>query len=198
MTNLKEYRTIWDRKPVLRAIYDDLYDRMLALRVVGPALEIGGGVGGLKARAPDIFSSDIQHAPWLDLVADAQDLPFVDGSLSTIFMLDVLHHVEFPARFLRAAARTIRPGGRIIMIEPGITPGSSLFYRFLHREPVRMRADPLADGAPRPDRDPYESNQAIPTLLATRDRKRFHAALSEPQDRNPELPRAGSRFWPTP
>jgi hypothetical protein len=32
----------------------------------------------------------------------------------------------------------------------------------------------LVEGSPRPDRDPYESNQAIPTILATRERERFH------------------------
>lgn len=175
--SLSDYRSIWARKPVLRAIYADLFDRMLALRVPGPTLEIGGGVGGLKARAPDVFSSDIQHADWLDLVADAQVLPFGPETLSTIMMLDVLHHLEFPAKFFAQAQRVLKPGGRVVMIEPAITPGSSAFYRFLHHEPVRMAADPLHDGAPDPTRDPYNSNQAIPTLVATRDRARFHAAF---------------------
>jgi SAM-dependent methyltransferase len=174
---LADYQTIWARKPVLRAVYDDLFERMLALRVPGPSLEIGGGIGGLKARAPDLFSSDIQHAGWLDLVADAQALPFADESLSTILMLDVLHHVQFPARFFAEAARALRPGGRVVMVEPAITPGSSVFYRFFHQEPVRMSADPLSTGAPDPARDPYDSNQAIPTLIATRDAARFHAAF---------------------
>jgi hypothetical protein len=49
-----------------------------------------------------------------------------------------------------------------------------LFYRLFHHEPVRTSADALADGSPDPRRDPYDSNQAIPTLLATRDRARFH------------------------
>jgi hypothetical protein len=39
---------------------------------------------------------------------------------------------------------------------------------------VRTSADALGDGSPDPRRDPYASNQAIPTLLATRDRARFH------------------------
>ena len=55
------------------------------------------------------------------------------------------------------------------------SPGAArLFYRLLHHEPVRTSADPLMEGRPDPDRDPYRSNQAIPTLLATRDRERFH------------------------
>jgi SAM-dependent methyltransferase len=173
--SLSDYQSIWTKKPVLRAVYGDLFERMLALRVPGPSLEIGGGVGGLKARAPDLISSDIQHASWLDLVADAQHLPFGDETLTTIMMLDVLHHVEYPANFFAEAQRVLRPGGRVIMVEPAITPGSSAFYRFIHHEPVRMASDPLARGAPDPKRNPYDSNQAIPTLIATRDKDRFHA-----------------------
>jgi hypothetical protein len=49
-----------------------------------------------------------------------------------------------------------------------------LFYRLLHHEPVRTSADVLMDGSPDPGRDPYASNQAIPTLLVSRDKDRFH------------------------
>ena len=66
-------------------------------------------------------------------------------------------------------------GGRIVMVEPAITWGSTLFYRLLHHEPVRhVRRSPCSRGVPDPKRDPYDSNQAIPTLIATRDRVRFH------------------------
>jgi hypothetical protein len=67
----------------------------------------------------------------------------------------------------------------MVMVEPGITFGSTLFFRLLHHEPVRMRIDPLAEGAPDRHRDPYEANQAIPTLLATRYRKHFHEKFAE-------------------
>jgi hypothetical protein len=60
------------------------------------------------------------------------------------------------------------------MVEPAITWGSTAFYRLFHHEPVRTAADVLKDGSPDPRRDPYDSNQAIPTLIATRDRDRFH------------------------
>jgi hypothetical protein len=68
----------------------------------------------------------------------------------------------------------LRPGGRVVMVEPAITWGSTLFYRLFHHEPVCTSADVLTDGSPDPRRDPYASNQAIPTLLATRDSARFH------------------------
>jgi SAM-dependent methyltransferase len=137
-------------------------------------IEIGGGIGNLKERLADAITTDIQPAPWLDCVADAQRLPFAAASAANIVMVDVLHHLEFPVRFFREAERVLRPGGRVLMVEPAITWGSTLFYRLLHHEPVRAAADVLMDGEPDPRRDPYDSNQAIPTLLVTRQRDRFH------------------------
>jgi SAM-dependent methyltransferase len=171
---LQDYRATWDRKPVLRAIYNDFYDRIASACVAGPTIEIGGGVGNLKRRLGGVIATDIQFAPWLDAVADAQHLPFAPGSAANIVMVDVLHHLEFPAVFFGEARRVLRPGGRVVMVEPAITWGSALFYRLLHHEPVRMSAEIFGEGEPDPRRDPYDSNQAIPTLLATRERERFH------------------------
>jgi SAM-dependent methyltransferase len=174
---LTGYRSVWERKPVLRVVYDDLFRRIADACAPGVTLEIGGGSGNLAERLPDVLASDIQFAPWLNLVADAQRLPFAADTLGNIVMLDVLHHLEYPLIFFKEAARVLRPGGRVVMIEPAITLGSTLFYRFVHQEPVDMSSDPLATGEPRADRDPYESNQALPTLIATRHRNRFHEAM---------------------
>lgn len=174
---LKDYLAVWDRKPVLRIIYDDFYDRIIAACRPGLTIELGGGIGNLKRRAPEVVATDIQFAPWLDCVADAHHLPFATNSAANIVMIDVLHHIQFPVVFFREALRLIKPGGRIVMVEPAITWGSTLVYRLLHQEPVRTSADPLIEGVPDPHRDPYDSNQAIPTLLAGRYRERFEATL---------------------
>lgn len=159
---------------MLREIYADLYRKMEARCVPGPTLEIGGGSGNFKQFRDDVVSSDIAHAPWLDLVCDAQRLPFPPDSFANIVMFDVLHHLEHPGTFFREAERVLLPGGHIVMVEPAITPVSGFFYRFFHEEPVVMKADPLTEGAPTKGRDPYASNQAIPTLIALRHADRFH------------------------
>ena len=176
---LDQYASIWDRKPVLRAVYNDFYDRIVDACVDGLTVEIGGGIGNLKKRLSNVVATDVQPAPWLDCVADAQCLPFGVGAVGNIVMVDVLHHVEHPGVFFRDAIRVLRPGGRIVMVEPAITWGSMLFYRLLHHEPVVMRADPLTEGERDPNRDLYDSNQAIPTLIATRERDRFHRMFPE-------------------
>jgi len=176
---IAEHGRQWAQKPVLRDIYLDLYRRMAGELVTGATLEIGGGAGIFKQYAPDVVTTDILAAPWLDLVADAQQLPFAPGSFDNIVMFDVLHHIEFPRRFFTEASRILRGGGRIIMMEPGITPFSWPFYHWIHPEPVVMSADPLVDGDPDPARDAFAANQAIPTRLVGRDRARFLAAFPE-------------------
>jgi len=176
---LAGYRAVWKQKPVLRMLYNDIFERMAGSVVDGATLELGGGIGNLKEKIASLISSDIQFAPWLDLVVDAQKLPFAANSLSNIVMLDVLHHIEFPSLLFRDAERVLRPGGRIVMVEPGITFGSTLFFRMLHHEPVMMNVDPLDEGAPDRHRDPYRSNQAIPTLLVRRYREEFHAKFAD-------------------
>lgn len=171
------YRRVWDRKPVLRCIYDDIYGRMMEAVVPGAILEIGGGSGNFKAFSPSAVSTDVLPAPWLDLVCDAQRLPFTANSFANIVMVDVLHHVESPLRFLQEAERVLRPGGRLIFCEPAITPLSGPFYRRFHDEPVDMTVDPLAHDAISHNKNPYDSNQAIPTLLVGRYRDACRRAI---------------------
>ena len=90
---LADHRGVWDRKPVLRLVYEDFYDRVAAACRAGRTIEIGGGIGNLKRRLTDVVATDIQSAPWLDCVADAQRLPFADACAANIVMVDVLHHL---------------------------------------------------------------------------------------------------------
>jgi hypothetical protein len=63
------------------------------------------------------------------------------------------------------------------MCEPYISPLSYPVYKFLHEEPVELRVDPLAPAAASSDRDPFDSNQAIPTLMFGRGRVAFERAF---------------------
>jgi SAM-dependent methyltransferase len=166
MTELTHHnRQQWLRKPSLRAVYEDLYCRIGKSLKPGLTLEIGGGSGNLKALRREVISSDIARYPWLDLVADAQRLPIAANSIANIVLFDVLHHLEFPMLFFREAERVLQPRGRIVMVEPAITLASGFVYRHFHREPVIMDADPFVEGVPDAQRDPFSSNQAIPTLI---------------------------------
>lgn len=183
MTDVKlaEHRELWKRKPALRAVYSDCYQRMVQACRPGRTLELGGGPGNFKefaqGRDLDVISTDIVWTPWLDAVCDGHYLPFERASFDNIVMFDVLHHLARPKMFFAEAERILRPGGRVVMVEPSVTLGSRLFYTYLHPEPVVLSEDPLQDDPPEPDRDPFDSNQAIPTLLFIRQRDRFRQAF---------------------
>lgn len=173
------HRELWAAKPVLREVYGHLYRRMAAACIDGLTVEVGGGSGNLKQFAPNVVSFDIVHEPWLDLVADAQSLPFADGCVANIVMLDVLHHIQYPLRFFREAVRVLQPGGRIVCVEPGITPLSRRVYQLFHEEPVDLTVDPLVDGVPDATKDPYLGNQGIPTLIVGRYLSRLNALVPQ-------------------
>jgi SAM-dependent methyltransferase len=159
------HRGVWERKPSIRLLYRDFHRRLLDSCPEGRILDIGGGTAHIKDFRPDIVCADILSFPGIDVVADAHRLPFPNELFSGIVMLDVLHHLERPIEFLKEASRALKPRGHLAMIEPAMTPVARRFYDHFHDEPVDMGADPFADAAINPDRDPFDANQAIPTLL---------------------------------
>jgi SAM-dependent methyltransferase len=170
---LLEHQSVWRTKPVLRAIYADLFQRVGDWLVPGTTVELGAGTGNFKEFLPSCLAVDIQFAPWLDVAADAHALPFVDGSLCNLVLVDVLHHLAEPRRFLLEAQRVLVPGGRVAMIEPAVTPVSWFFYRLFHSERLDFSIDPLADCDEKSRSDPYDGNQALATLLFDRQCERL-------------------------
>jgi SAM-dependent methyltransferase len=166
---LLEHRRVWEEKATLRIIYRDYHRRLLAQCPPGPLLDIGGGSVHLKEVRADVISTDILAFPGIDVVCDAHRLPFGSGHFSGIVMLDVLHHLERPVDFLGEAARVLKPGGVLAMIEPGMSTVAYPFYRHIHQEPADLGVDPFFVPEHSHLRDPFDANQAIPTLLFTRD-----------------------------
>jgi SAM-dependent methyltransferase len=83
-------------------------------------LDLGCGLGGyskrLAERGFDVLAFDVapeyvERARALGVDArqyDGQRLPLEDGSVDTVFLLEVLEHLEDPARLLREARRVAR------------------------------------------------------------------------------------------
>ena len=160
-----EQRRVWDEKPTLRALYSDFHRRLEAACPPGRLLDIGGGSAHFKDYRPDVVSLDILPFAGIDVVADAHDMPFPDRTFSGIVMLDVLHHLQRPVVFLREASRVLAPGGRLAMIEPGMSLVARHFYDRFHHEPADMTANPFAEEEKQSKDDPWDSNQAIPSLM---------------------------------
>jgi SAM-dependent methyltransferase len=95
----------------------------------GPRLaDIGGGTGNYALalgregwdpivvdRSPDMLTH--AEAKGLRTVqADAQRLPFEDGTFDAATMISMLHHVQDRRSALAEARRILRPGGRLVLV----------------------------------------------------------------------------------
>jgi len=132
----------WKSKPLLQRIYAGFYERILRridTSLPGAVVEIGSGIGNLKAHLPQAICTDLFPNPWLDVVCDGYDLPFADATLSHLILFDVFHHLRCPRAFLNEARRVLPPKGRVILFEPFISAASFPVYGLLHHEPVAMK-----------------------------------------------------------
>jgi SAM-dependent methyltransferase len=166
---LLRHRRVWEQKPILRRVYnDEFFARLLASRKPdGLSVEVGAGPGFFKQFAPDILSTDLIWCPWLDAIADAQRLPFRSNSVANVFGLDMLHHLATPMTFLSEVSRILIPGGRLILVEPWITPFSYFIFRFLHQERCDLSETPWVVNPSKEalEKLAFDGNQAIPYLL---------------------------------
>jgi SAM-dependent methyltransferase len=165
-------RRIIAEKSFLRKIYQEWYRSIADSLPVGhgQVLEIGSGAGFLRGYIPGLIRSEIFPCQEIDAILNALTLPFADQSLRAIVMTDVLHHLPEPRRFFAEAARCVRVGGAIIMVEPWVSPWSRWVYRRLHSEPFL----PAASEWSFPSTGPLSgANGALPWILFERDRAQF-------------------------
>lgn len=165
-------RRLVREKAFLRKIYQEWYAAIVAALPAGdgPVVELGSGGGFLEESVPGLITSELRECAHVRLVLDGQVLPFADASLRAIVMTDVLHHLPQSRLFVKEAARCVRTGGRVIMIEPWVSAWSSLIYTRLHHEPFRPEADEweFPPGGPL-----SAANMALPWIMFVRDRARF-------------------------
>ena len=177
---LKKYQKIWQQKKILRVIYSDWYKKIDKDLKPGKTLEIGSGTGNYKQSNPNIISSDIVACEWLDKCIDAHNISFSKNTLSNIVMLDVLHHLQNPIKFLNEANRVLKKNGRLIMIEPFPSHFSLLIYKIFHPEPFIFNIDIFSHNhSHRKKKKPWSANQAIPFLLFFKQIDKFNSLFGK-------------------
>ncbi|HEY0711427.1 MAG TPA: class I SAM-dependent methyltransferase [Polyangia bacterium] len=173
LLRFERHREAWRNNAALRALYESWYQevrRRLPDRALGRWVELGSGPGFAREVIPELELSDVVRAPWHDHAIDAEALPFETASVGAIVLFDVLHHLPRPAVFLAEAARVLVRGGRLVLCEPFVSPLSYPIYRFFHEERCDLGVDPLGD-ARTSGSDPFDGNQAIPSLLLGKHRR---------------------------
>ncbi len=159
-------------KPFLKAIYDEWYALLAREAPSGEGLvaEFGSGGGYAAQFIPGLITSEVFASPGVQVVSDAQAMPFGDGELRAIVMTNVLHHMPKVREFFAEATRCLRPGGKILMIEPWVTPWSRLIYTRFHEEPFDSEATDWGFAGNGPLSG---ANVALPWIVFARDEKRF-------------------------
>jgi len=77
---------------------------------------------GTKKLHDEITNVDIYPFKNVDVVADARDLPFKDGSVDLIICDSVLEHVPQAYQAIKEMSRVVKPGGYVYVTIPFLYP----------------------------------------------------------------------------
>jgi SAM-dependent methyltransferase len=168
---LAAYELVWQRKALLRGMYEHWYRRIAEELRPGPICEVGAGTGNFKRwLQPRVcWTLDILPGRFVDVRADALRLPFARGSIANLVLFDALHHLARPLDFFCQAAQVLAPGGRVILVEPYVSAWGWLVWKFLHHERVDFGDVERTAG-----KAAWDGNAAIPRwVLACRNRDRL-------------------------
>ena len=161
------------RKPFLFRLYREFYRRLeKGLGGVGrdsTLVELGSGGGFIKQMIPSVVTSDILQVPDVDVRFSVEQMPFGDQSVDAFLMINVFHHVKEPKTFLRELDRTLKPRGRILMIEPSNTVWGRFVSSHFHHEDF----DPTSDWRIEGQGPLSQANGALPWVVFERDRAIF-------------------------
>jgi SAM-dependent methyltransferase len=164
----------WRTRPLVRRLYRSWYRLVVAQlsAVPGPTIELGSGISRFKEHYPPTLATDIEPTPWVSEVVDAESLPYDDGFVANLVLIDVFHHLPSPTKFLDSAARVLAQGGRVVLLDPYCSPVSYPAYRRFHHERTDLDAAPFGDDAAAAA-SPMAANQARATLVFFRHREEF-------------------------
>ena len=136
----------------------------------GLKIELGSGGGFLKELINYVITSDVLELPDVDRIIFAEKIPYPDKSVAAFFLLGTLHHIKEPDKFFSEISRCMKPGGKIIMIEPTNTLFSRFFFKYIHHEQFDEKKDSWkVDGEGRL----ADANLAMPWIIFIRDREKF-------------------------
>ena len=128
---------------------EDIFHALLRRAVAdgGRALDVGAADGWSSRRVLDMGAAHVtgidvaeraiakarsehEHEPRMEFhVHDAQQP--IAGEFDLIFGRSVLHHIDFREFLLRICADNLRPGGRLVFMEPLSHPFSLAFHRLV-------------------------------------------------------------------
>jgi SAM-dependent methyltransferase/uncharacterized protein YbaR (Trm112 family) len=117
--------------------FDEAIPEMMADNGDKPwILVIGAGDRQLRVKGnAEFVYTDVALLPLTQVVGDAHDIPFADGTFDAVLADSVLEHVADPARCVAQIHRVLKPGGYVYAVSPfmiQVHMGPYDFNRFTH------------------------------------------------------------------
>lgn len=119
---------------VIRPPDVEAFRARLNLPISGRLLDAGGGTGRVSGQLQEYVSrvvvSDLSEqmlgqarakGGLRPVQSHAERLPFADGSFERVLVVDALHHFCDQREALGDLWRVVRPGGRLVIVEPDLT-----------------------------------------------------------------------------
>ncbi|MEQ1665544.1 MAG: methyltransferase domain-containing protein, partial [Bdellovibrionales bacterium] len=136
---IKIHRQILHEKKCMREVFNEFYDLSIILnkkhflinshstsvdashrKIItrSKEVELGAGSSIFKLRHPHIVSSDIKLEEGVDLVVDAEQMPFGGNEIHCFYAINCFHHFADPQKFFNELNRVLHVGGGLIIIDP--------------------------------------------------------------------------------
>ncbi len=98
----------------------------LAPHISGNTLDFGAGSAKYRTiispRSSSYTTFDMMPGAHIDVVGDALNPPFANGTFDTVISTQVLEHVEKPWVVVHEIGRILKPGGVCVMTAPFLVP----------------------------------------------------------------------------
>jgi ubiquinone/menaquinone biosynthesis C-methylase UbiE len=105
-------------------VSDNMYDEN-ALALINKnknGLVLDCGSGRRSIYYENVVNMDIFPYDTVDVVAYAEEIPFIDGTFDAVICLAVLEHVKNPFKCAKELIRVLKPGGNILCAVPFLQP----------------------------------------------------------------------------
>ena len=169
-----------ESKKMLKSCYTDFYEKILKIeekyklkKKNDLRLELGSGVGFIKKFDRKIITSDVVYNKFTDKTIDANNIPYKNNKIDTIFGIFCFHHFRDPLNFLRDIEKKLKKGGLCILIEPYYGPLASIIYKKVHKTEY-FNPNEVFNHKIKNKTAMEKANQALSYIYFVRDRNKFY------------------------
>ncbi len=147
------YRDYWSGRRYEHAAEELAIRRLLRGRRAGRAVDVGGGYGRLSVvlaefadkvtlaepseQQLDLAADFLKDHPGIDRrLAQADDLPFADGSVDVLIMVRVMHHLPDPRREFEQIVRVLADDGIVVLEMANYLHARNRIRHLVRRTPI--------------------------------------------------------------